>query len=175
MKIMIISDIHGYSKNLKKVLDIYTNNNFDMMICLGDLLTPGYDYEEVKTLLNNFSRKYDFTCMMGNNDRYIDGLDFPLCEGYISLTIDGHRMFFTHGNRYNINNKSFMDREGDILIQGHTHSRWMYKEYTKYYLNPGSISLPRDDCDGSFIVYENNVFYLYDIDNNLESTLEVLK
>ena len=46
---MIISDIHGYSKNLKKVLDIYTNNNFDMMICLGDLLTPGYDYEEVKT------------------------------------------------------------------------------------------------------------------------------
>ena len=51
MKTMIISDIHGYSKNLKKVLDIFYKDKCKRLIILGDILTPGYDYEEVNAIV----------------------------------------------------------------------------------------------------------------------------
>ena len=51
----------------------------------------------------------------------------------------------------------------------------MYKENNIYYINPGSISLPRDNTEGSYIIYEDDKFYLYDIDNNLLDCLIIEK
>ena len=168
MKTMIISDIHGYSKNLKKVLDTFYKEDCKRLIILGDLLTPGSDYEEVKNILNNF--KFSLLCMKVNNDGYIFYvLDFNVIEGYLNIKLDDNNVYITHGNKYNRNNLDL--KSGDILISGHTHISCMYKENNKYYLNPGSISLPRDNTDGSYIIYEDNKFYLYDIDNNLLNCL----
>lgn len=168
MKTMIISDIHGYSKNLKKVLNIFYKDKCKRLIILGDILTPGYDYEEVKEILNNF--KFSLICMKGNNDRYLyNELDFNLIDGYLNIKLDNNNIYLTHGNQYNKFNIGL--KEKDILIQGHTHVSCMYKEDNKYYLNPGSISLPRDDTDGSYIIYENNVFCLYDVNCNLLNSL----
>lgn len=171
MKTMIISDIHGYSKNLKKVLNIFYKENCNRLIILGDLLSPGSDYEEVKSLLNNF--KFSLLCLKGNNDGYIfSELDFNVIDGYLNIKLDDNNVFITHGHRYNRSNIPMNDN--DILIQGHTHMSCMYKENNKYYLNPGSISLPRDNTSGSYIVYEDNKFYLYDIEENLLNYIEVM-
>ena len=164
MKTMIISDIHGYSKNLKKVLDIFYKDKCKRLIILGDILTPGYDYEEVKEILNNF--KFSLICMKGNNDRYLyNELDFNVIDDYLNIKLDNNNVYITHGDRYNRSNINL--KEKDILINGHTHRSNMYKENNIYYINPGSISLPRDNTDGSYIIYEDDKFYLYDIDNNL--------
>lgn len=170
MKTMIISDIHGYSRNLKKVLNIFYKEKCNRLIILGDLLSPGSDYEEVKSLLNNF--KFSLLCMKGNNDGYLfSELDFNIIDGYLNIKLDNNNVFITHGHRYNRSNIPMNDN--DILIQGHTHMSSMYKENSKYYLNPGSISLPRDNTNGSYIIYENNKFYLYDIDENLLNYIEM--
>lgn len=171
MKTMIISDIHGYSKNLKKVLEIFYKENCKRLIILGDLLTPGSDYEEIKSILNNF--KFSLLCMKGNNDNYIypGDLDFNIISDYLNIKLDTNNTYITHGHMFNKNNLSL--NENDILITGHTHISSMHKENNKYYINPGSISLPRDNTDGSYIIYEDNKFYLYDIDENLINFLEI--
>lgn len=172
MKTMIISDIHGYSKNLKKVLNIFYKENCKRLIILGDLLSPGTEYEEVKKLLNNFN--FSILCMKGNNDGYIySELDFNIIDGYLNIKLDDNNVYITHGHRYNQRNIQLKDN--DIFIQGHTHISTMYQENNKYFINPGSLSLPRDNTDGSYIIYENNKFYLYDIDENLINYIEVIK
>ena len=172
MKTMIISDIHGYSKKLKIVIDFFLKNNCKRLIVLGDLLTPGSNYEEVKSILN--SMNHCLLCMKGNNDSYItpSEFDFNLIDGYLNIKLDNNNTYITHGHQYNRKNCSFLNK-GDVLIQGHSHIAWMYKEDGKYYLNPGSVCLARDHTGGSFIIYENNKFYLYDLDENLLGFLEI--
>jgi len=173
MKTMIISDIHGYSKNLKKVIDIFNKLNCKRLIVLGDILTPGPNQEEVKKIL--VSMHSCMLCMKGNNDRYIfpGELDFNIIDRYLNLKLDDNNVYITHGDRYNKYNLEL--KEGDILIQGHTHIASMYKENNKYFLNPGSISIPRDNTDGSYIIYERNKFYLYDLDENLLNYIDINK
>lgn len=171
MKTMIISDIHGYSKNLKKVIKVFNRENCKKLIVLGDILYPGPNEEEVKEILNKM--RYCMLCMRGNNDRYIfpGEIDFNLIDGYLNIKLDNNNAYITHGHQYNRKNLEL--KNSDIFIQGHTHCASMYKENNKYFLNPGSISLPRDNTDGSYIIYEDNQFYLYDIDENLLKYLKI--
>lgn len=166
MKTMIISDIHGYSKNLKKVINIFNKEKCEKLIVLGDLLCPGSDEEEVKKILN--SMKSYIICMRGNNDKYIypSEMDFNIIDDYLNIKLDKNNVYLTHGHKYNHNNCSFL-KANDILIHGHTHIGFLYKKGEKYFVNPGSLSLPRDNTDGSYIIYDDNKFYLYDVDENL--------
>jgi len=170
MKTMIISDIHGYNRNLEKVLHIFEKEKCKQLIILGDVLSPGPNFNEVKDLLNNF--KYPCLCMKGNNDGYIfNELDFNIIDGYLNIKLDNNNVYITHGHQYNKNNITL--KENEILIQGHTHISRLIYENNRYYLNPGSISLPRDNTDGSYIIYENNFFYLYDVNYNLLDCLRI--
>ncbi|MBQ7104987.1 MAG: phosphodiesterase [Bacilli bacterium] len=171
MKTMIISDIHGYSKNLKIILEIIKRDNIKRLIILGDLLSPGSDYEEVKELLNNLN--ISILCMKGNNDNYIypGELNFNIIDDYLNIKLDSNNTYITHGHKFNKNNLPIEDK--DIIIVGHTHICSMCKDTNKYFLNPGSISLPRDNTDGTYIIYEDNKFYLYDIYENLLNYLEI--
>ena len=57
MKAMCISDIHGSIENLKKVIDIYREENAEKLIILGDF--SGYYFSssdfEVAEILNNMA------------------------------------------------------------------------------------------------------------------------
>ncbi len=53
-----------------------------------------------------------------------------------------------------------------IYIQGHTHIPKMEVIDGKLYLNPGSLSFPRGMSKKSYIVYQNGVFYLKELDIN---------
>ena len=60
---------------------------------------------------------------------------------------------------------------GDILIHGHTHVRAAQDKGAYYFLNPGSVSIPKGDGVRGYMVYENRVFTLKDLDGGVLATL----
>ena len=53
---------------------------------------------------------------------------------------------------------------GDILMNGHTHipADEMFGEFR--YLNPGSVSIPKNGSGHSYMIYENGEFILKELD-----------
>ena len=165
MKILIVSDIHGNYLNMKKVLD--DNKEFDMMFLLGDILSgpdiEGYNPSMLAELLNKFSNKIFY--VRGNCDNYnMDLLDFYMEKDKMIIPIDNHLFFLTHGNLYHP--YDLIDDEFDIFLSGHTHIPVLSKEKNKYYVNPGSITLPRGESNKSYAIYKDGIISLIDLDNN---------
>lgn len=162
MKVLILSDIHGGYENLLKVLD--NEKDFDLMLILGDILS-GYSYicSEVADLLNNYNTK--IISVRGNCDNsHLELLNFSCDNPYILTSIDNKLVFMTHGHLYDIHNIPIDDY--DIYMQGHTHIPKMEIVNDKLYLNPGSITLPRGMSNKSYIVYQDHIFYLKDLNKN---------
>ena len=162
MKVLILSDIHGGYENLLKVLD--NEKDFDLMLILGDILS-GYSYicSEVADLLNNYNTK--IISVRGNCDNsHLELLNFSCDNPYILTSIDNKLVFMTHGHLYDIHNIPIDDY--DIYMQGHTHIPKMEIINDKLYLNPGSITLPRGMSNKSYIVYQDHIFYLKDLNKN---------
>ena len=158
MKALIVSDIHGNYLNMKKVID--DNKEFDYLILLGDILTGnGYKVEELINLLNSYNTK--IICVRGNCDIDSKLIDFSLDNDYIITAIDHKIFYLTHGHLYN--KDSFPNLDYDVYIQGHTHVAMMDEDNNKLYLNPGSISLPRNGVK-SYIYYEDGEFQLKSVD-----------
>ena len=165
MKILIVSDIHGNYMNMKKVLD--DNPVFDLMFILGDVLSgpdiEGYNPERLAELLNQFSNKIFY--VRGNCDVFhLDWMDFYMDKDYMILPIDNHLFFFTHGHLYHPYDS--IDQEFDVFLSGHTHIPTMDKIKDQYFLNPGSITLPKGNSKKSYLFYDNGCFYLKDLDDN---------
>lgn len=165
MKYIFASDIHGSAFYCKKLLETFENLQAQRLVLLGDLLYHGprndlpkeYNPKEVAKLLNNIKEK--IICVKGNCEAEVDQLmlEFPvLCEFGI-LELDGRRIYLTHGHRYNIDNPPLMS-EDDVLIYGHTHVPLDQIIDGKHFLNPGSVSIPKENSEHGFILYENGIF-----------------
>ena len=163
MKIIIISDIHGGYRYLKKVFD--DNKEFDKVLILGDILSgPNNAFvDEVIDLLNYYADKT--IAVKGNCDgSNVELLDFPVNDTYYKYPIDHKIIFMTHGHIYNKTN--LPNFPFDIFLSGHTHIPIMEKVGDKLFLNPGSITLPKGMNNNSYIIYEDGVFYLMDLIEN---------
>lgn len=177
MKYYIVSDIHGSSKNIKKVLE-YFDFDGDYLLVLGDILYHGprnnipenYEPKEVMAMLN--ARKDKILAVRGNCDGEVDQmvLDFPITADYMILPFENYKVFMTHGHLY----KEFpwMKKE-DVLLSGHTHIPVAKQEDGMICLNPGSISIPKMNHVPSFAVLENHVFTIYDLDKNIMMTYQL--
>ena len=63
---------------------------------------------------------------------------------------------------------------GTILIDdGDLELRVMEKTEDYYYLNPGSVSIPKEDNVNSYMVYENHCFMIKDMDGNVIKSIEI--
>lgn len=169
MKILFFSDIHGIYKNLNYLISLDKKIYFDKVICLGDLYSYGINSdlkhyisnEHVYGFLNSFKDR--LICMKGNNDFNSNIKQF---DKYYKLEVDGLNMFISHGNIYNMyNNYDYF--KDNILIYGHEHIPYIRFFNNTYFINVGSISLPRGESNYSFGIYNNYIFYLYDIDGNI--------
>ena len=169
MKVLIISDIHGSFNDLKEVLEKETS--FDRIVILGDILNGPVNREskeKVADLLNVFKDK--IISVSGNNDGYLNELlEFDNSKYYNLINIDNRIWFLTHGHIYNRYNMP--DINYDIYLQGHRHVPLMSKENNKLYLNPGSISLPRQGTK-TYMFYEDNFFYLKSIEGDIIQKIE---
>ena len=174
MKWMIASDIHGSAYYCKKMIDQYKAESADRLLLLGDLLYHGprndlpkeYAPKEVIAMLNGM--KDELFCVRGNCEAEVDQmvLDFPVMADYALFDLDTRTMFVTHGHIYNAENLPKL-KKGDLLLHGHTHIRMMEDRGEYIYLNPGSVSLPKQNQVNSYMVFEDNIFTTKDLDGNV--------
>lgn len=174
MKLMIASDIHGSKYYCKKMLEALERENAEKLVLLGDILYHGprndlpkeYAPKEVIAMLN--AKKENILCVRGNCEAEVDQmvLEFPVMADYIVLYVDGHTFYATHGHNINANNPlSF--KKGDILLHGHTHVQAI-EEYENFtYINPGSVSIPKNGNENSYMIYEDNTFYIKNLDGEV--------
>ena len=176
MKLMIASDIHGSSLYCEELLKRYNDEKPDKLLLLGDILyhgprndlPRGYNPKSVIAMLNNI--KDEIICVRGNCDAEVDQmvLDFPIMADYSILDLDGRLIFATHGHIYNENNLPPMGR-CDVLLNGHTHIPKCVSHGDYTYMNPGSVSIPKEGSRHGYMIYEDSKFIWKDLDGNTVS------
>ena len=66
-------------------------------------------------------------------------------------------IFVTHGHVFNNNNLPPI-KPGDILLHGHTHVPVCEKYETHIYMNPGSVSIPKENSPHSYMTFDGEKF-----------------
>lgn len=179
MKILIASDIHGSAKFCRELISAFEREKADKILLLGDLLYHGprntlpgeYDTFQVIDMLNGLKDK--ILCVRGNCDTEVDQmvLKFPIMADYCTLFTGSHMVFATHGHHYNKSSLPPMEA-GDILLHGHTHvPAWDELGDGKYYLNPGSVSIPKERSCNSYMTFEDDVFLWKSLNGEVYHTL----
>ena len=169
MKILIISDIHGSSYYANKIREIEESEKPDQIILLGDLyyhgprndLTQEYNPMKVAGVLNDFTDK--LRAVKGNCDAEVDEMisDFKL-EEYIYTNINNKDVFFSHGHFYDMDN--IPDKKIDVMFYGHYHTGFIEEENGIIFANPGSISLPKNNTEHSYIIFDEENITLKNVD-----------
>ena len=163
MKLMIASDIHGSAYFCERLLEAFDRETADRMLLLGDILyhgprndlPRGYAPKQVLEMLN--AVKTCLFCVRGNSDTEVDQmvLEFPILADYCLLTAGERLIYATHGHRYNLNALPPL-QPGDILLHGHTHvPAWERFGDGNLYLNPGSVSIPKNGSPNGYMILEN--------------------
>ncbi len=164
MKWMIASDLHGSAYYCRKMLEAFEREGADRLFLLGDLLYHGprndlpreYAPKEVIPLLNG--KKEKLLCVRGNCDAEVDQmvLEFPVLADYAVLPVGQRLIYATHGHIYHVKNLPPL-APGDVLLHGHTHvPAWTEFGQGNLYLNPGSVSIPKENSPHSYMTLEGN-------------------
>ena len=171
-RILIASDIHGDANTAERLVEIYKASGAEKLLLLGDILyhgprndlPAGYAPKKVIELLNPL--KNEILAVRGNCDTEVDQmvLSFPILADYAYLSFDGLRIFATHGHKFNTDSLPPLAK-GDILLHGHTHVPVAIEfGEENLYINPGSLSIPKENSPKSYILYENGVFSFRTLD-----------
>lgn len=177
MKFLIASDIHGSAYYCDLLLKAIATEKADRVLILGDILYHGprndlpkdYAPKKVIEMLNPLKNK--LLCVRGNCDTEVDQmvLDFPILADYSVIPLGDRLIYATHGHNFNENNLPPMS-QGDILLNGHTHVSKCVEHSDFIYMNPGSVSIPKEETPHSFMTLEDGKFLW----KNLE-TMEIYK
>lgn len=178
MKLMIASDIHGSAFYCKKLIHAFQNEKPDKLLLLGDLLYHGprndlpkdYAPKEVLAMLNSI--KDSVLCVRGNCDTEVDQmvLEFPILAEYSIFYTHGRTIYATHG--HTINKEHLLPlSKGDILLNGHTHIPVCEEHEDFVYLNPGSVSIPKENSWNGYMILDDSQFYWKDLECNIRGEL----
>lgn len=178
MKWMIASDLHGSAYYCKKMVEAFEREGADRLLMLGDLLYHGprndlprdYAPKEVIPMLNGLKNK--LCCVRGNCEAEVDQmvLPFPVLADYCLLEQKGRVIFATHGHHYNLENPPLL-QPGDVLLHGHTHIPAKDNSLGFWYLNPGSVSIPKKNSPHSYMTLEDGQFLWKDLDGAVYDSL----
>ena len=182
MKLFIASDIHGSAYYCNELFDAIERENPDHILLLGDLLYHGprndlprdYAPKQVISMLNGIAS--DLLCVRGNCEAEVDQmvLDFPVLADYAWLDVNGLRIFATHGHHHGETNPPPL-KNGAVLLCGHTHIPAWKDCGSFWYLNPGSVSIPKEGSAHSYMILENQTFFWKSLDGAIYHTLELIK
>ena len=128
MKILLVSDTHGKNELLPSLVKQYPN--MDYYLHLGDSQSDPYSL-------------YPFDSVKGNCDYY------PFDEVRSIMTPYGylyakHKPFTSYKELLGVK----------IAVYGHTHSVHVEKNQDIVYICPGSLTLPRDGSEGTYIILD---------------------
>jgi putative phosphoesterase len=159
MKILIASDIHGSLKYCNKLVEQYKKEGCEKLILLGDILYHGprndlpeeYNPKGVIALLNGISD--EILTVRGNCEAEVDDmvLDFNVLAEYALLYVKKRLVFLTHGHKFNPQNMPKL-KKGDILFNGHTHVSKIEEINDILYVNPGSVSIPKENTKRGYVI-----------------------
>jgi putative phosphoesterase len=143
MKIAFIGDTHHNERAIEVASEYINSFKLDIVIHLGDCI------EDVKLLEKNF--KGEIYAVAGN-------CDFSnIYPKENTLIINGVKIFFTHGDLYNVKNtmNSIAIKAesigADIVLFGHTHIPIKEEYINIIFMNPGSIPKPSPWAKGKYI------------------------
>ncbi len=180
MKLFFISDIHGSEFYLKKAIEKYLEEKADYIVILGDILyhgarnplPKGHNPKGVIEILNSYSDK--IIAVRGNCDSEVDEmvLAFPIMSTYSNILYGNKRLVLTHGHIYNEENLLPLTK-GDVFIYGHTHLPRAEEIDGLYFLNPGSIALPKENNPHSYGVLSNNIFQVKNLEGNIIKEINI--
>ena len=132
-RIMIVSDSHRRHGNLAEA--IYNEQPFDLLIHLGDI-------EGEEDIIQELAGG-ETIMVPGNNDFFS-----PLPRER-EIELAGKKVLLTHGHYYYVSldlqtlREECIARGIDIVMFGHTHRPLIQIEDELTFINPGSISYPR--------------------------------
>ena len=180
MKLFIASDLHGSAFYCEKLMEAIKREQPDRILLLGDLLyhgprndlPEGYAPKKVIEMLNSIAT--ELLCVRGNCEAEVDQmvLSFPVLADYAWLDVNGLRIFATHGHHHGEQNPPPL-KSGDILLCGHTHIPAWNDHGDFYYLNPGSVSIPKEKSAHGSMVLEHQTFLWKALDGTVYHTLSL--
>lgn len=180
MKWMVASDIHGSAKYCGELLDAYEREKTDRLLLLGDLLYHGprndlpeeYAPKMVIAMLN--AKKNQILCVRGNCDAEVDQmvLEFPILADYCMLDLGTKLVYATHGHLTSAEQLPPL-REGDLFLQGHTHVPMNEVKNGIRCMNPGSVSLPKQDSWRGYMILETNRAVWKELDGTVRKMVEI--
>ncbi len=180
MKLLIASDIHGSAFYCQQLMDAIRVEQPQRILLLGDLLYHGprndlpkdYAPKKVIEMLNELS--CELLCVRGNCEAVVDQmvLNFPVLADYAWLDVNGLRIFATHGHHHGEQNPPPL-KKGDVLLCGHTHVPAWTDHGEFYYLNPGSISIPKEQSPNSYLILDEQTFQWKDLAGTVYHTLQL--
>ncbi len=106
-------------------------------------------------------------CVRGNCDTEVDQmvLEFPVLSEQVFLCIDKIEMLAVHGH------KPFPPvKSGTVVLSGHTHIPKLEEANGITYMNPGSVSIPKENSQHGYMIFENGVFSWKNLDGKTEKT-----
>lgn len=175
MKLLIASDIHGSAYYCAQLIERIKAEAPDRILLLGDLLYHGprnalptdYSCPETWDLLNAIKDK--IVAVRGNCDSEVDQmvLEFPMLAEYAFLSVDGVNVCATHGHNYGPDKLPPLTA-GDYLLCGHIHLPVCRKMGEVTYLNPGSLSLPKENTPRSYMTLTDGVFRWHKLESGEE-------
>ena len=169
MRLMIASDLHGSAYYTGQLLQAFEREQPDKLLLLGDILyhgprndlPEGYAPKEVIAMLNPLADK--LLCVRGNCEAEVDQmvLEFPVMADYCVLFEQGKTVYVTHGHLFSESNPPKL-QSGDVLLTGHTHIP-ACADHGWHYLNPGSVSIPKNGSWHGYMTLENGLFVWKDL------------
>lgn len=142
MKILVIGDTHG---KLNKVRDIFPKlTDIDLIAHTGD------HYRDALKLSEEFH--IPVVAVKGNCDGSCSSRDFEIIE------TEYGKLLLTHGHMenadYHLNALMYKAMENDCkaVLYGHTHKALIEESNGIRFINPGSLTRPRDNSDGSYAI-----------------------
>ncbi|TVP91463.1 metallophosphoesterase family protein [Alkalibacterium sp.] len=142
MKLIIVSDNHGDTYYMEEILSIY-ENEVDSWIHCGD--------SEMK---ENHPLWQNYKTVIGNMD-YATGFELERLVEFKEnkfLVVHGHKHAVKQSNE---EMKKRAKEEGvDIVFFGHTHIPSVEQEDGILFINPGSLTQPRDRNVGTYLLMD---------------------
>ena len=161
MKILVISDSHGDSASISKVVALH--KDAELLLFLGDGL------RDVSQISSSLPSTLAALCVSGNCDFFSVGAEHARDEE--TVTFEGKRIFLTHGHKYGVKGglgaliSAAKAKDADIVLFGHTHEPYESSVESDgrriYFFNPGSLGRSHDRLTryGILDVRENGVLF----------------
>ena len=172
MKLLIASDLHGSAYWTRRLIGSVSEEMPDRILLLGDLLYHGprndlprdYAPKEVISLLSPLAKQ--LLCVRGNCDTEVDQmvLPFPILADYAVLVVGNRLLYASHGHHPEAVIPYLTDT-GNIYLQGHTHIPMCEDKDGYLHLNPGSVSIPKENSPHAYMTCEDGVFLWKDLEN----------